>query len=113
MKVEPCSRVIMDVTDLIIHTVNPTGVVKAALPRPGSSDGLLDADNCRLVNFPSYHQWHTMVLQLLAAFSPASSENKAFKGTSASHPLLLQGAPDTVCQAFPESLNTGRGKKRI
>lgn len=54
-----------------------------------------------------------MVLQLLAAFSPASSENKAFKGTSASHPLLLQGAPDTECQAFPESLNTGGGKKEF
>lgn len=54
-----------------------------------------------------------MVLQLLAAFSPPSSENKAFKGTSASHPLLLQGAPDAECQAFPESLNTGGEKKRI
>lgn len=50
-----------------------------------------------------------MVLQLSAAFSPSPSENKAFKGTSASH--RLQGAPDTVCQAFPESLNTG-GKKK-
>lgn len=35
MKVEPCSilPVIMDITDLIIHTLNPTGVLKAALPQ--------------------------------------------------------------------------------
>lgn len=48
-----------------------------------------------------------MVLQLWAVLSPAPSENKALKGTSASHPLL-QGAPDTECQAFPESLNGGK-----
>lgn len=37
-----------------------------------------------------------MLLQILAAFSSAPSENEAFKGTSASPPLLLQGAPGTV-----------------
>lgn len=53
----------------INHTVNPTGVEEHSKcgsgPRTSSSYQLLDPDNCRFVNFPSYH---VVVLQLLVIF---------------------------------------------
>lgn len=64
---------IMQIRDPINHTINPIGMEEynkgSSGPRTSSSYRRLDADDCRLVNFPSCHHGHIMVLQLLAIFS--------------------------------------------
>lgn len=65
--------VITEIGDSINHTINPIGVDEhgkcSSGPRTSSLYWLLDADNCRFVNFPSYHHEHVVVLQLLVVFS--------------------------------------------